>query len=423
MHRPWKNGRTRGGRMTNRHFQRILILGLLACGWIAAQPQQPASIPAQVYPPGDWPRKREDALQNLKTRKLLRRWPSWQNNKGAERFIWYRVEKGPILEPLSCVKKPTWGGQDDNRDPGFEADCKPKNNKNDFFTPTLPTQNGNPLKLGDALIIAIYDPCNFLSAMTYLGLTVTTQSTSAATPAPLRSSISPTGGAEPRCNADRYYYLPWSNNSMPGDTIISVSVTAKQPDSGNTSGPWVPLLNATYPQSHKVSYYNIATGVIVSDLRSPSWSRQETAAAVNCTGAPQPCIASPALYQTIQNPSGSKPIFPALFFTVYWPGLPFDAERKWRLKDLIPAPSLGFSLSSPSSDFFFGGSVEVLRGVQIVGGRHVGKINELAPASINDPTSSTAPATMQRFHPGWFGGVTFQFTFIQSLFGGAKAGS
>ena len=120
---------------------------------------------------------------------------------------------------------------------------------------------------------------------------------------------------------------------------------------------------------------------------------------------------------TVQNPRSARTVDPVALFTVYAWG-PFDAEQKWHPKDLLPEPSFGFSLTSPSTDFFFGASSEIFRGVQLVAGRHIGKINELMPTAINDPTSSTAPLTVQRFHPGWYGGVTFNFSFITGLFTG-----
>jgi hypothetical protein len=175
------------------------------------------------------------------------------------------------------------------------------------------------------------------------------------------------------------------------------------------------LAGAAIPQTHNVSHYNIVAGLVGSTLRSPSWTRQGSAPAVTCpTGTPQPCIPSSALYETVQNPSSHYNVDPVLFFMIYVH--PLDAERKWRPMDLIPAISFGLSLSSPSTDYFAGPSFEVRRGVQFVIGRHIGKVNELAPTIINDPTSSAAPATIQRFHPGWFAGATFNFNFIQTLF-------
>jgi len=157
-------------------------------------------------------------------------------------------------------------------------------------------------------------------------------------------------------------------------------------------------------------------------VRNSSWARQQTAVAITCpTGSPQPCIPSPALYQTVENPKGTHTIDPVLFFMVYTRRL--DAERKWHPKDMVPAANLGLSLTSPSSDYFVGGSSEVIfRGLQVTGEIHFGKVNELAPTGVNDPTSSAAPGTIQRFHKGAFVGATFNINFIQNLFSPSKGG-
>jgi hypothetical protein len=192
------------------------------------------------------------------------------------------------------------------------------------------------------------------------------------------------------------------------------------------------LLNASYAQVHNLYTYNIATGLIYSFLRNQTYSRVETAPPSGCTtGSASSCV-SPELYATVANPT-SPTIAPALFFTVYvlgssdaprkWGFLGrFDAERKWALSDLAPQPSVGFSLSSPSTDFFEGFSSEVWRGVQIVYGVHTGKVTYLAPTYTNDPTSSAAPITSTHFRNKFFFGVTFNITFIQTLFGGGKGG-
>jgi hypothetical protein len=98
-----------------------------------------------------------------------------------------------------------------------------------------------------------------------------------------------------------------------------------------------------------------------------------------------------------------------------------DSERKWHPADMRPALNLGLSLSSPSTDLFFGLSSEVFfRGIQVTGGRHYGKVNELIPSGVNDPTSGSSPSTVTRYHPAWFIGVTFNINFIQTLFSPSK---
>jgi len=182
-----------------------------------------------------------------------------------------------------------------------------------------------------------------------------------------------------------------------------------------------------YPPVHKLYSFNITTGVVYSTLRNPTWSRVESAPPSGCTSASSSSCASPELYTTVENPA-PRPIEPALFFTAYVFGSsdapkkwhifgPFDGERKWHWSDLIPQPSVGFSLTSPSTDFFAGGSTEVVRYVQIVYGVHRGKVNYLAPTITNDPTSSAAPTTLTRFQTGFFFGITCNVPFVKSAFG------
>jgi hypothetical protein len=227
----------------------------------------------------------------------------------------------------------------------------------------------------------------------------------------------------------KYYYLTWMNR-LTADTALTVSVTALLPaplitqqnplqPSPAPSEPAVTILNATYTQVHALDTYNVAFGMIYSSLRNPTFTRVESQLPVTCPSGSSPtCVASPSMYQTVRTP-GARPIDPTVFFTVYVFGK-FDAERKWHWTDLKPEPSVGLSLSSPGSDFFVGASSEVLRGIQIVGGWHRGKINALGPSIVNDPTSSAAPATVQNYGNGGFVGVSFNINFIQSLFGGGK---
>jgi hypothetical protein len=94
-----------------------------------------------------------------------------------------------------------------------------------------------------------------------------------------------------------------------------------------------------------------------------------------------------------------------------------DAESPWKPKNLIPGFSFGFSLSAPASSFYIGGSSEIWRNLQFAGGLNVAKVNALAPAGYVDPTSSTAPTTIQKFAKGAFIGFTLNIDFIAGLFG------
>jgi hypothetical protein len=166
------------------------------------------------------------------------------------------------------------------------------------------------------------------------------------------------------------------------------------------------IFSGELPQIHSLYYFNISTGVVASLLRDPSYARVLTQVKTDDN--------HPALYKTEQQ-SGSDRALPVLMFSAYLK--PLDAQVPWRATDLLPAPTLGFSLSSPSADFFFGISSEVRRHVQLVAGYHLGKITTLPPTQgIDDPASSAAPVTATRFRANFFVGATFNVDFIKGLF-------
>jgi|GEM_PF-1193042 len=179
-------------------------------------------------------------------------------------------------------------------------------------------------------------------------------------------------------------------------TAVPAAVASPQP-----ADQLVNMLTIAFPQSHVVSTYNLAAGVVTSTLRNPTF-------AVNNTGA-QP-------QGTVQTGS-SRIVDPVLLLTAYWLGhwFPMDAESAWRPRDLIPGLTFGLSLSSPSTNFYLGGSSEFfLRNVQLVYGVSVAKIAQAAPGS-----NGSSPSTRQQFKKGAFMGLTFNTNgFIQGLFGG-----
>jgi hypothetical protein len=192
-----------------------------------------------------------------------------------------------------------------------------------------------------------------------------------------------------------------------GDTIPTVGVTAlvKDVDSPLT------LLQTSLPQAHTLSYFSISTGVAASTIKDQSFYRIETTPASGST---------PAQYTTVSQESGPR-VMPILFFTAYL-FHPIDAEVPFEKKDLIPQPGVGFSLSSPSSDFLFGASSEFFRrNVQLVYGYHYGQVTRLVPGQAEDPTSKDAPQTTKKFTNGAFVGMTFNIDFIKGLFSSGKS--
>ena len=176
-----------------------------------------------------------------------------------------------------------------------------------------------------------------------------------------------------------------------------------------SSDQTVSLLNYQLPQVHSLYYYNIAFGVVGSTIRAPTFG---------FSPAPK--------YTPVQV--GSTPIIdPVILFTAYF--RPIDAESPYRAKDLIPGASFGLSLTSPSNNFYFGASSEIMRNVQATYGFTMARVPELPNSNVFNPTgssgapSSATPVTTQHFEKGGFLGLTFNFSgFIQSLFSsGAKA--
>jgi hypothetical protein len=193
-------------------------------------------------------------------------------------------------------------------------------------------------------------------------------------------------------------------------TWLDVGATAPASVASGQPSDQTISFNYTLTQSHSLYRFNLASGVVVSSIKNKSY--------VYTT---PPTSTSPGVIKQLN----SGPIVdPVLVLTAYVFG-PIDAERPWRKKDLIPGASLGFSLSSPSNNFYFGGSSELFyRNLQIFYGFTIAKTATLAPPGTVQAATATTPPTYQRFSKGGFVGLTFNITgFIQSLFTSGGKGS
>jgi hypothetical protein len=177
-------------------------------------------------------------------------------------------------------------------------------------------------------------------------------------------------------------------------TSLPTSVTLGTPPSDQN----VNLLNYTYAQAHALSRFNLSSGVVFDFIKPPNIVNTGTA------GSP--------IY-TSQR--GTPLIDPVLAVTVYFK--PIDAERQFKKSDLIPGGTVGFSLSSPTSNFYLGGSSELfIRNLQAMYGVALLKVTELGPLS---GTAGTGPvlSTIQQEKVRGFVGISFNITgFLQSLF-------
>ena len=118
-----------------------------------------------------------------------------------------------------------------------------------------------------------------------------------------------------------------------------------------------------------------------------------------------------------------------LVLTGYIP--PIDAEnplnyrRKSWWRDVLPGPSVGFSLANPTTDFYLGGSTEFpVRNMQIFLGVAFHSIPTKLAAPANQVLwggTGTVPtiATVSALQKGFVFGTTFNLSgFVQTLFGG-----
>ena len=106
-----------------------------------------------------------------------------------------------------------------------------------------------------------------------------------------------------------------------------------------------------------------------------------------------------------------------MFFTFY-PTKRDTQTKTVQWSEVIPAPTFGLSLTSPSDDFFLGASSELkpFRNLQLVYGFHLGRVAKLGSNGFQNPLDSTAPQTTTSLHTGGFVGLTFNIDFIKALF-------
>jgi hypothetical protein len=176
-----------------------------------------------------------------------------------------------------------------------------------------------------------------------------------------------------------------------------------------TSASDIPIaLNLTLPQSHSLYFYNLSSGVFVSTIHSPTFAFAAGATSTTNSG------------NAVQT-SNTLLVDPVITLTRYIK--PFDAERSWRAVDMIPALGLSFSLSAPTSNFYVGGSSEVLRYVQVNYGFAAAKVSALATGTYS-ASSATTPPTTQVFKTGAYFGLSFNISgLISSVTSGSSGGS
>ncbi len=184
-----------------------------------------------------------------------------------------------------------------------------------------------------------------------------------------------------------------------GPTLPSGTTPQQPPDQT------VSLLTLQLPQSHSKSYFNLAAGMVVSTVRRPSF-----VVPAGLTGS----NTSDAQRKTTDNPT----LEPVLLLTFY--PFPIDAEQPCTpvacLWHNAPGLNFGVSLTSPTSSFYFGLTLELVRNVEVVLGDNLQLVTALPSPAIPISNTASTPVTQQSFANGFFGGLTFNVSgFIQGL--------
>jgi hypothetical protein len=83
---------------------------------------------------------------------------------------------------------------------------------------------------------------------------------------------------------------------------------------------------------------------------------------------------------------------------------------------VIPAPSVGFSLTSAADNVFVGFQSEIRRNVQLAYGIHYGRITMRGPIPVDEALVATAPNVSKAFERQGYVGLFFNLNFIKDLF-------
>jgi hypothetical protein len=150
------------------------------------------------------------------------------------------------------------------------------------------------------------------------------------------------------------------------------------------------------------------------------------------TGAPSKNAPVYPVYECpMKTGTGTRPVDAVLVLTAYL--LPVDEEVPWQFefwkpgawRGWVPAPSFGMSLTSPTSNFYIGGSNEIfVRNLQVFYGLSVLSQQSRLSAPGLQPlwggqSTAPTPAIISANQYGMFIGATFNLSnFVQSLIGG-----
>lgn len=199
--------------------------------------------------------------------------------------------------------------------------------------------------------------------------------------------------------------------------------TAKQTDTLVKQAQAVDLFkDVAYPQVHQRYYFNFVSGVVLSQLRSRSFTKVNTA-----IDNPDTKDVNEARYR-IDESEGARKVMASMVFSVHPLGVDIH-EPVWKNgrpgPRMIPAPAVGFSLTEPRDNFIVGTTIEVFDNVHLFLGAHSGVTKERIitlddrgqPANVPDADRDandvkTRDAREWKF--AW--GLTFNINIVTKIF-------
>lgn len=164
-----------------------------------------------------------------------------------------------------------------------------------------------------------------------------------------------------------------------------------------------------WPQVRPLYVYNLAAGVFGSRLSNPSFVKVLSVANDPTTDANE------TRYRIETRNPGDR-VMPTVAFS--WAYVPVDTQRGLSWRDLLPRPTLAFSLTSPADDMFGGISLEIVRNTHVFVGVHYGKVKRIVPrADVGEDSVETPPLTDEKRDTALALGLSFNIGFIKELFG------
>jgi len=206
--------------------------------------------------------------------------------------------------------------------------------------------------------------------------------------------------------ADAYQdiVLPFGN-TFPGGHELAVTIKTyvdkkDASGSGTTPQPVTLIDKEKYPQVRTLYRYNVTTGVLVSHLRDPSFTKE-----------PVTDNATSVTRYRIMEREGDLRVLPVIALS--WHLWRVDIQEPVGWSFLQPSITLAFPAPDVEKNVFIGFSHEIIRNTQVFYGAHFGKIKQLdAGARFLEETTASQPSTSDVYQVQFAAGMTMNLNFV-----------